>query len=188
MSSKNNKSTFHGVSYALIAGAVLALTACGGGGVSSTSATAAVSSFSQIKPAQNFSWSTSTSTAPSITLTRSSAAALGPVTLLVSAYTCADPTSAGGTLTYPQRTDVYTSYPLNLTQQAQTSVTVSSQATPPLTLQIPAATTKLLVEVTQGSLTLYSQLVTPLALGSLSIAFPDSPPDSRNTALAASCN
>lgn len=153
----------------------LMLSACGGGagGASSASApvatTPTVTSFAQVTAMPNFSWSTSTALQPAVGISRSSGASLGALTLLVSNYICVDPTSSSGArLHFPLRDGLLTAYSLSAAEQAATKFTWNQ-----LGLQTTAATSLLLVELVEGNSTIYSKLVQPSALATLSITLPD---------------
>jgi hypothetical protein len=142
----------------------LALASCGGGG---SSTTPAVASFLDIVAKPGFLWSTAQQAKPSIDLTRSSGAALGNLTVLVSSYAC------GGS-TNPVSSGLFTSFALTPDEQAKTAATLDLSTLP---LQIPAAATYVLVEAVDNNrkIALYSKLVKPAALAGLTISVPDVP-------------
>lgn len=149
------------------------LASCGGGSGSTATATPGatpvLASFVELIPAAGFSWSTAQSATVAISLSRSPAARLGNLTVLVSSYAC-DASSPN-----PVRSGLYTSFSLLPVQQIDYAATVGSAGAK---LQFPAAATRVLVEVVDNdrSITLYSTLVTPAALATtLAIQVPDTP-------------
>lgn len=153
----------------------LMLSACGGGGggastpaVATPTATAAVTNFAQVSAMPNFTWATANKVVPAVGISRNPA--LGELTLLLSNYTCVDPTNPGARLHYPLRDGLLTSYSLNPAEQAATKITWNQ-----LGLQVPAATNLLLIELVEGTSTIYSKLVQPSALATLSITLTDTP-------------
>jgi hypothetical protein len=148
---------------------IAALTSCGGGSGSATtsSAKSVLTSFLQISPPAGFFWSTSKPSSVAITLSRNPSARLGNLTVLVSNYLCnggANPVHAG----------LFASYSLLPIDQIGLSAKVGLASE---TLQIPAATALVLVEVVDNSrgIALVSQLVAPAALATLTLQVPDVP-------------
>jgi hypothetical protein len=129
---------------------VASLAACGGGGGGSSSTAtstaggsttpAAVTKFADISVPAGFTWKTVTdASAVSVSLNRTSAAALGNVRVVVSNFIETDPTGSGAAIE-PMSTDVIgTALASNA---AGTSATAAFG-----TLRFPAGTTFVLVEV-----------------------------------------
>lgn len=150
------------------------LASCGGGSGSGSTAmatpgaTPVLASFVDLVSAAGFSWSTAQSATVAISLSRSPAARLGNLTVLVSSYAC-DASSPN-----PVRSGLYTSFSLLPVQQIDYAATLGSAGAK---LQFPAAATRVLVEVVDNdrNITLYSTLATPAALAALAIQVPDTP-------------
>ena len=172
---------------------LLLLSGCGGGGggdsvastaVAGTSGTAtvvasSVTSMQAVAPPGGFNWTTAQSSSGGVTLTRAAGGNLGgAVKVIVSSYTCQHP--AVGALTNPMATDVFAGYPLTTQQAASTSALISLG-----TLQLPASTSSVLLQVVDGNSTLYSRVVSLSALSSLNVAFPNVAPSSNNPGDAA---
>ena len=149
------------------------LASCGGGS-SATTATAkpVLASFVDLISAAGFSWSTTQSATVAISLSRSPVARLGNLTVLVSSYVCND--AGGAWLANPVRSGLFTSFSLLPVQQIDDAATLGSAG---VTLQVPAAATRVLVEVVDNNrrITLYSTLTTPAALATLTILVPETP-------------
>ena len=158
----------------------LALASCGGGAGTTATPAAAVTpptvldGFLGMMPALGFSWSTAQQTPVGIGMSRASGGALGDLTISLSNYFCDDPTGGGGKLASPVRTSAYTSYILDADQQKATDAKFDLAG---LALQVPVATSYVLVEVYDGAsnVMLYGKLVAPAALGTLNISVPVDP-------------
>ena len=155
---------------AALALGLLTLAACGGGGGSSADPTppATATALTDVAPKAGFSWTTTQQAAPRIALSRASGQALGNLSLLVSDYVCGDKSPN------PVRGSRYTVLSLTPSQQAALSVTLDLHA---LQLQVPASAGRVLAEVVdnQRKLALYSRLVVPASLSSVSVSVPDTP-------------
>jgi hypothetical protein len=159
----------------LICTLALALASCGGGAGGTTATpmtqTTILDGFFQMMPDLSFLWTTSKQVNVGITLSRASNAALGDLTVVLSNSTCDDPTG-GDQLAHPIRTSVFIAYPLTVTPVNQQTAASATLGLGQLQLQIPDATSYVLVEVldnTNPSLELYSKLVRPADLPSLNI-------------------
>jgi hypothetical protein len=198
---EDDMNTFHKkspVSIGLYVAMAAFLTACGGGGGGGASTTAAVvttpvvttpvvvvtptaTAFKAVVPQAGFNWTTVQKPATGITLSRVSGQALGTrIKLNIANFTCVH--SAVGSLVNPMATDTLTAYPLTATEGANKTLTVSLGA-----VQIPAAITQVLVEVLDGNSTLYSKRHAVSALGSLTVAFPDTTPSSQDPTYVDQC-
>lgn len=144
------------------------LASCGGGSGSTAAPKPVLASFADLISAAGFSWSTAQSATVAISLSRSPAARLGNLTVLVSSYTC-DASSPN-----PVRSGLYTSFSLLPVQQIDYAATLGQAD---MKLQMPAAATRVLVEVMDNNrgITLYSTLAAPAALATLAIQVPDAP-------------
>jgi hypothetical protein len=155
---------------AALALGILTLAACGGGGGSpgDPAPPAAPTAFVDVVPKAGFSWATAQQAAPRIALSRASGQALGNLSLLVSDYVC------DGKSPNPVRGSRFTALALTPSQQAALSVTLDLHA---LQLQVPASAGRVLAEVVdnQRKVALYSRLVVPAALSSVSVSVPDTP-------------
>jgi hypothetical protein len=176
----DNMTTCRRLPLACVLICTFALASCGGGGGGTTATPAVVmpqttilDGFFQMMPDLSFLWTTSKQASVGITMSRADTnAALGDLTVVLSNSTCNDPTGGGGQLVHPVRTSVFIAYPLTDAQQIAASATLGLGQ---LQLQIPAATSHVLVEVldnTNPSLELYSKLVRPADLAGLKIVIP----------------
>lgn len=172
-----NIKTFRRLPLVCVLVGALALASCGGGSGGTIAAPTApptiLDGFLGMMPALGFSWSTAQQVQVGIGMSRASGAALGDLTVSVSNYFCDDPTGGGGMLVHPIRTSALTSYTLDASQQKATATTFDLAA---LVLQVPAATSYVLVEVYDGAsnVMLYGNLAAPAALGTLKISLPGS--------------
>jgi hypothetical protein len=146
------------------------LASCGGGSGSTATPAAkpVLASFVDLISAAGFSWSTAQPATVAISLSRSPAARLGDLTVLVSGYAC------GASSPNPVRSGLYSSFSLLPVQQIDYAATLGSTG---VKLQVPAAATRVLVEVVDNNrgITLYSTLAIPAALATLAIQVPNTP-------------
>lgn len=149
----------------------LFLPGCSGGSAGTSAAVTpppVLASFSDIVPAPGFTWATAKQVAPAITLSPVASPAidipglaaidLSDLSVLISNYTCQDPTGGSGPLSTPLRTSLLVSLPYATLNVANLK-----------NIQIPAATGDLLVEIVDGNSVLHSELLTPDRLSSLKI-------------------
>jgi hypothetical protein len=180
----------------------LGLASCGGGGGGATTTSetppTVLDGFFRMMPDLSFLWTTSKQSSVGITMSRADGMPLGDLNVVLSNSTCDDPTGGGRQLLHPMRTVMFIAIPLTIKPVNQQTATTAILDLGQLQLQLPTATSLVLVEVldnNDSSLELYSKLVAPADLAGLQIVIPrprvrdtNGEPLSSSPSPLASCN